>query len=91
MRDWLTESDEWLSPQAAVLSPAATYRIADAIVAETTPYKRTLAAGLEAVRVLRDGVDIGRLTCPRKRASGSIVLRANSAVRRPTKNACWLR
>jgi methanol--5-hydroxybenzimidazolylcobamide Co-methyltransferase len=62
MRDWLTESDEWLSPQAAVLSPAATCRIAEAIVAETTPYKRTIAGGLEAVKVLRDGVVIGRLS-----------------------------
>ena len=23
LRDWLTESDEWLSPQAAILSPAS--------------------------------------------------------------------
>ena len=27
LRDWLTESDEWLSPQAAVLSPEATMSI----------------------------------------------------------------
>ena len=26
LRDWLTESDEWLSPQAAILSPRATCR-----------------------------------------------------------------
>jgi len=32
LRDWLSASDEDLSPQAAVLSPAATYRIAEAIV-----------------------------------------------------------
>ena len=29
LRDWMTASDEWLSPQAAVLSPAATIRIAE--------------------------------------------------------------
>ena len=28
MRNWMTASDEWLSPQAAVLSPEATIRIA---------------------------------------------------------------
>ena len=32
MRNWMTASDEWLSPQAAVLSPDATIRIAEAIV-----------------------------------------------------------
>ena len=40
MRNWMTASDEWLSPQAAVLSPEATIRIAGAIVAADTPYHR---------------------------------------------------
>jgi methanol--5-hydroxybenzimidazolylcobamide Co-methyltransferase len=61
LRDWLTESDEWLSPQAAVLSPSATIRIATAITSATTPYRRTIAAGLAAVQVLRDGIASGRL------------------------------
>jgi len=61
LRDWLTESDEWLSPQAAVLSPSATIRIAEAITGATTPYRRTIAAGLAAVHVLRDGISSGRL------------------------------
>jgi len=60
-RDWLTESDEWLSPQAAVLSPAATCRIAQAIVAADSGYRRTIAAGRAAVGVLRDGLSTGRL------------------------------
>jgi methanol--5-hydroxybenzimidazolylcobamide Co-methyltransferase len=34
LRDLMVESDEWLSPQAAVLSPAATCRIARAILSE---------------------------------------------------------
>jgi methanol---5-hydroxybenzimidazolylcobamide Co-methyltransferase len=62
LRDWLSESDEWLSPQAAVLSPDATFSIASAIASESGPYKRTLAAGLAAVRVLRDGLASGRLS-----------------------------
>jgi methanol---5-hydroxybenzimidazolylcobamide Co-methyltransferase len=66
LRDWLTESDEWLSPQAAVLSPSATCRIAAAITGATTPYQRTIAAGLEAVHVLRDGIASGRLKLPAK-------------------------
>ena len=45
MRNWMATSDEWLSPQAAVLSPEATIRIAGAIVAADTPYHRVIAAG----------------------------------------------
>jgi methanol--5-hydroxybenzimidazolylcobamide Co-methyltransferase len=61
LRDWLTESDEWLSPQAAVLSPAATIAIAEAIAGECDPYKRTVAAGKAAVRILRQGrLELGR-------------------------------
>ena len=60
-RDWLTESDEWLSPQAAVLSPVAAYRIAEAIVAADSDYQRTIAAGSAAVSILKDGIASGRL------------------------------
>lgn len=61
LREWLTESDRWLSPQAAILSPEATWEIAQAIVAEPTDYRRTVAAGQTAVRLLKDGVTTGRL------------------------------
>ena len=61
LRDWLTESDQWLSPQAAVLSPEATHRIAQAIVAEDGAYRRTIAAGRTAVAILREGLDAGKL------------------------------
>ena len=53
LRNWLTESDEWLSPQAAVLSPAATFRIANAIISDQTHYCRTIAAGRAALDVLK--------------------------------------
>ncbi len=36
MRNWMTASDQWLSPQAAVLSPEATIKIATAIVGADT-------------------------------------------------------
>ena len=55
LRDLLTVSDEWLSPQAAVLSPAATIEIASAIVSTTDPYERTVAAGKAAVDILVPG------------------------------------
>jgi methanol--5-hydroxybenzimidazolylcobamide Co-methyltransferase len=53
LRDWLVESDEWLSPQAAILSPAAAIEIASAIVGASGGYRRVLAAGAAAVRILR--------------------------------------
>jgi methanol---5-hydroxybenzimidazolylcobamide Co-methyltransferase len=61
LRDWLTESDEWLSPQAAVLSPEAVHRIAAVIVATPGDYARTVAAGKTAVAILDEGVAAGRL------------------------------
>jgi len=61
LREWLTESDRWLSPQAVILSPEATWEIAQAIVAEPDDYRRTVAAGCTAVRLLKDGVQSGRL------------------------------
>ncbi len=56
MRNWMVTSDEWLSPQAAVLSPEATIKIASAIVATDTPYHRTIAAGRAAVEILNHGI-----------------------------------
>src|SRR5208337_4341103 len=59
LRDLMTLSDEWLSPQAAVLSPAATIEIASAIVSKTDPYDRTVAAGRAAVDLLDRGAREG--------------------------------
>jgi len=61
LRDWLVASDERLSPQALLLSPASTIRIADAIVSSPGDYRRTVAAGLEAVSILMDADANGRL------------------------------
>jgi hypothetical protein len=66
LRDALTESDEWLSPQAAVLSPRATIAIASAIAAGENNYRRTVAAGLAAVSLLRCGFAEGRLSLSAK-------------------------
>ncbi|MGD0731452.1 MAG: methyltransferase MtaB domain-containing protein [Terracidiphilus sp.] len=66
MRNWMTVSDQWLSPQAAVLSPEATIRIASAIVTADTPYHRTIAAGRAAVEILKDGIAAGKLHISRK-------------------------
>lgn len=66
MRNWMVASDEWLSPQAAVLSPEATIKIASAIVGADTPYHRTLAAGRAAVEILRSGATREKLCLSRK-------------------------
>jgi methanol--5-hydroxybenzimidazolylcobamide Co-methyltransferase len=66
MRDWMTVSDQWLSPQAAVLSPEATMKIAAAIVGADTPYHQTIAAGRAAVEILKDGIANGKLHLSRK-------------------------
>jgi methanol--5-hydroxybenzimidazolylcobamide Co-methyltransferase len=62
LRDWFVRSDEWQSPQAAVLSPEATIRIAKAIVGEADPYKRTLDAARAATALLKEGMEGKRWT-----------------------------
>ncbi|MGC8641093.1 MAG: methyltransferase MtaB domain-containing protein [Isosphaeraceae bacterium] len=61
LRDWLTESDQWLSPQAAILSPSAVHRIANAVISTPDTYRRTVAAGQAAIAILRDGETVGSL------------------------------
>lgn len=69
LRNWLVDSDETLSPQAAVLSPEATIEIARAIVGADSHYHATVAAGMAAVRILRNALHDGRLAL-NKRESG---------------------
>ncbi len=64
LREWLEESDRWLSPQAAVLATEATYRIAKAIVSCHDGYSRTVAAGREALAFVREGIESERLQVP---------------------------
>ena len=66
MRNWMTTSDQWLSPQAAVLSPEATIRIAAAIVGADNPYHRVIAAGRAAVEILKEGIGREQLHISRK-------------------------
>jgi methanol---5-hydroxybenzimidazolylcobamide Co-methyltransferase len=50
----LVESDIHLSPQALVLSPESTWRIAAAIVKESSAYRRTIAAAKAATAIIRE-------------------------------------
>lgn len=53
-RNLLVESDIHLSPQALILSPESTWRIAAAIVKESNAYHRTIAAAKAATAILRE-------------------------------------
>ncbi|MBU0639686.1 MAG: hypothetical protein KKB50_12540 [Planctomycetes bacterium] len=57
LRDLHVESDAHLSAQAALLSPAATLRLARAICAEREPYRRALAVGGAAFQILQEGLE----------------------------------
>jgi methanol--5-hydroxybenzimidazolylcobamide Co-methyltransferase len=63
-RDILVDSDISFSPQALVLSPESTLRIASAIVRESSAYRQTIAAALEAAAIIRDAIAGGRLALP---------------------------
>ena len=68
LRKWLVESDEYLSPQAAVLSPEATIEIAEAILAADSHYHAAVSAGVAAVGLLRKRVEAGCLNLSKKEA-----------------------
>ena len=63
-RDILVDSDIGFSPQALILSPASTLRIAAAIVREHSPYRQTVAAAAEALAIIREAAADKRLTLP---------------------------
>jgi methanol--5-hydroxybenzimidazolylcobamide Co-methyltransferase len=76
LRDWLTESDEHLSPQAVLLSPVSTLRIARAIVSVAEDYGRTVAAGREAVALLEEAQASGLCALPPREKTWLSRLRA---------------
>ncbi|AQT67192.1 Methanol-cobalamin methyltransferase B subunit [Anaerohalosphaera lusitana] len=61
MRDWLTESDASLDPQAYVLRPDVVIEISKAIAAQPTPYLRTRAAASATLEILRTAHTAGKL------------------------------
>jgi methanol--5-hydroxybenzimidazolylcobamide Co-methyltransferase len=59
LRRLLTDSDATLDPHAYVLTPSSAIQVAGAIVSAPTPYEAGRAAGLCAVRLLREGTSHG--------------------------------
>lgn len=61
MRDWLTQSDAALDPQAYVLRPDVVLKLSAEIMKEPTPYLRTrraIMATLEELRAARDAAEV---------------------------------
>lgn len=65
LRDWFTDSDASLDPQAYVLRPDIVLAISGEIVQEPTPYLRTRRAALSALSVLRQAATSGALRLPK--------------------------
>lgn len=61
LRDWLVQSDAGLDPQAMVISPESSVRIAEAIVGADSHYHAGIAAGRAAVAILREAAENGCL------------------------------
>src|SRR5574340_680849 len=89
LRDWLIESDEWLSPQAAVLSTSAVCEIAKAIVSADGGYERTLAAGSTAVAILRRAIGEGHLRISAKELSWLGRIEAALSAMPPEEGRLW--
>jgi len=62
LRDWVTESDAALDPQAYVLRPDIVLDLSAQIIAEPTPYLRTRRAAQAALACLRQAAANGDLT-----------------------------
>ncbi len=61
LRDWLVDSDTPHDPQALVLAPAAAVRLAEALVGADSDYHAGIAVARQAVALIRDAADAGRL------------------------------
>jgi methanol--5-hydroxybenzimidazolylcobamide Co-methyltransferase len=64
MRDWLTESDAALDPQAYVLRPDVVLRLSEVIAAEPTPYLRTRRAVAATLQELAEAAEKGEVKVP---------------------------
>ncbi len=80
LRDWFTESDASLDPQAYVLRPDVALAIAAEIIKEPTPYLRTRRAALCALDKLRRAAADGilHLSKPEQRWLGLLSGQADS-------------
>ncbi len=69
LRDWLVKSDAGLDPQAMVITPESSVRIAEAIVGAENHYRAGIAAARAAIEVMRETSDSGCLRIQDKESS----------------------
>lgn len=69
MRDWLVKSDAGLDPQAMVITPESSIRIAEAIVQSDNHYQAGIAAARAAIGILRETSEAGCLKIDPKEVS----------------------
>jgi methanol--5-hydroxybenzimidazolylcobamide Co-methyltransferase len=69
LRDCLVRSDVALDPQAMVLAPENAIRVGAAIVKAADPYQAGIAAGKEAVAILTEALEEGRIKIPDREIS----------------------
>lgn len=60
------DSDEYRSVHALIISPASSYRLAQAIVAEPDDYRRTHRAGVVACQILREAIAQNKLALSKR-------------------------
>jgi len=68
MRDWLTDSDAALDPQAFILTPINALKIARAIVESPNHYAAGRAAALCAINIISNGQEAGKLRISEREA-----------------------
>jgi methanol--5-hydroxybenzimidazolylcobamide Co-methyltransferase len=64
LQDWLVRSDAHLDPQALIISPESSIRLARRLIASDNHYQAGVQIGLEAVRILREHHVLGKVKIP---------------------------
>ena len=61
LRDWLTDSDSKLNPQAYVLRPDTVLKLSEKIIATDDPYEQTVIAARETYSVIKEAGEAGQI------------------------------
>lgn len=64
LQDWLVRSDAHLDPQALIISPESSVRLAATLVASDNHYQAGIRVGQEAIRILREHHALGKVKIP---------------------------
>ncbi len=67
MRKLLVKSDEYISVHVLTVSPASSFKIAQAIIGEKTDFERTRRAGMIACEIIRSASEANLLAVPARK------------------------